>query len=123
MQHLKVWFGKSPTEKVSFTVLPDASLLLLVLLGALNQLSKNLACEWAKDNIRTNCIAPGITRTPLVESMMNEAAEAYTAAAIPMGRIGEPEDVASLAVFLCLPAASYITGQVICVDGGKTVTS
>jgi len=89
--------------------------------GALNQLTKNLACEWGKDNIRTNSIAPGVTRTPLVQPLVNDAAEAYMSSIIPLGRIAEPEDVASLAVFLCLPAASYITGQVICVDGGLTV--
>lgn len=51
---------------------------------------------------------------------MSGGAEAYLSSLIPMGRIAEPEEVASLVVFLCLPAAASITGQVICVDGGQT---
>ncbi|QCD88387.1 tropine dehydrogenase [Vigna unguiculata] len=90
--------------------------------GAMNQMTKSLACEWAKDNIRTNCIAPGPIRTPLLEKHSKE--ETVMNAVIcqtPLGRIGEAEEVSSLVAFLCLPAASYITGQTICVDGGFTV--
>jgi Tropinone reductase 1 len=90
--------------------------------GAMNQLTKNLACEWAKDNIRTNCVAPGFIKTPLAESVL--ADENLYKAIIsrkPMGRIGEPNEVSSLVVFLCLPTASFITGQTICIDGGMTV--
>uniref|UniRef100_A0A1D1Z9V5 Tropinone reductase At1g07440 n=1 Tax=Anthurium amnicola TaxID=1678845 RepID=A0A1D1Z9V5_9ARAE len=91
--------------------------------GAMNQLTRNLACEWARDNIRTNCIAPGPIKTPLLEQMAKgnawaAAAAAKSASLIPQGRIGEPEDVSPLAAFLCLPVASYITGQIIAVDGG-----
>ncbi|KAH1220311.1 Tropinone reductase [Glycine max] len=90
--------------------------------GAMNQMTKHLACEWAKDNIRTNCVAPGPIRTPLgdkhfKEEKLNNSLIART----PLGRIGEAEEVSSLVAFLCLPAASYITGQTICVDGGLTV--
>ncbi|KAF3454644.1 hypothetical protein FNV43_RR05092 [Rhamnella rubrinervis] len=90
--------------------------------GALNQLTKNLACEWAKDNIRSNCVAPWFIRTPLIEPALNnkEFTEAVSSRT-PLGRIGEPKEVSSLVGFLCLPAASYITGQTICVDGGMTV--
>ncbi|KAL5580923.1 hypothetical protein UlMin_013365 [Ulmus minor] len=90
--------------------------------GAMNQLAKNLACEWAKDNIRTNSIAPWFIKTPLTEPLLRD--EKLSVAAIsrtPMKRIGEPKEVSSLVAFLCLPAASYITGQTICVDGGFTV--
>ncbi|XP_027335751.1 tropinone reductase homolog At5g06060-like isoform X4 [Abrus precatorius] len=84
--------------------------------AAINQFTKNLACEWAKDNIRSNCVVPWATRTPLVEHFVDDAM-----ARTPLKRIAEPEEVSSLVTFLCLPAASYITGQVICVDGGLTV--
>nr|6Y4D_A Chain A, short-chain dehydrogenase/reductase (SDR) [Zephyranthes treatiae]6Y4D_B Chain B, short-chain dehydrogenase/reductase (SDR) [Zephyranthes treatiae] len=90
--------------------------------GAINQLTRNLACEWAKDNIRTNTVAPGAIRTPSSEPFVNDKdAVAKEVARVPLGRIGEPEEVAAITVFLCMPAASYITGQVICVDGGRTI--
>ncbi|CAJ1933178.1 unnamed protein product [Sphenostylis stenocarpa] len=90
--------------------------------GAINQMAKNLACEWAKDKIRTNCVAPGIIRTPTAEEFLKEGniGNAFIPRT-PLGRFGEGEEVSSLVAFLCLPAASYITGQTICVDGGFTV--
>ncbi|XP_020271690.1 tropinone reductase homolog At5g06060-like [Asparagus officinalis] len=90
--------------------------------GAINQLTKNLACERAKDNIRTNCVAPGWIRTPLIQPLVNdEKATAKEVSRTPLRRSGEPEEVASLAAFLCMSAASYIIGQVICPDGGRSV--
>ncbi|CAL5203146.1 unnamed protein product [Lathyrus oleraceus] len=90
--------------------------------AAINQFTKNLACEWAKDNIRSNCVVPWATRTPLVEHLFkNQKFVDDILSRTPLKRIAEPEEVSSLVTFLCLPAASYITGQVICVDGGLTV--
>ncbi|RZB72885.1 Tropinone reductase-like [Glycine soja] len=90
--------------------------------AAINQLTKNLACEWAKDNIRSNCVVPWTTRTPLIEHLLqNQTFVEDVMSRTPLKRIAEPEEVSSLVAFLCLPAASYITGQVICADGGVTV--
>ncbi|KAI3751327.1 hypothetical protein L2E82_22395 [Cichorium intybus] len=90
--------------------------------AAMNQLAKNFACEWAKDNIRANTVAPGITRTPLVERFLNtEEFLGPMLSRIPLKRVAEPNEVSSMVAFLCLPAASYITGQTILVDGGFTV--
>ncbi|XP_061360921.1 tropinone reductase homolog isoform X2 [Gastrolobium bilobum] len=90
--------------------------------GAMNQLTKNLALEWAKDNIRANVVAPGPVMTSLLESKSsggNESVEDIVSQTLA-GRMAEPKEISALVVFLCLPAASYITGQVIAVDGGYT---
>ncbi|THU54404.1 hypothetical protein C4D60_Mb10t24720 [Musa balbisiana] len=90
--------------------------------GALNQFTRSLACEWAGDNIRTNCVAPGTIRTPLTEQgLQNDDFVTKETHRIPLGRVGEPEEVAALVAFLCLPGSRYINGQVICADGGRTV--
>ncbi|KAG7572960.1 NAD(P)-binding domain superfamily [Arabidopsis suecica] len=90
--------------------------------GALNQLTRNLACEWAKDGIRANAVAPNVVKTPLSQSYLEDVGfKEALFGRTPLGRAGEPNEVASLVVFLCLPAASYITGQTICIDGGFTV--
>ena len=90
--------------------------------AAINQLTKNLAVEWASDNIRVNAVAPWYIRTPLAETVLKD--DAYKKSVLsrtPMNKIGEPEDVAAAVSFLCMPASAYITGQIIAVDGGFTV--
>ncbi|URE26829.1 Tropinone reductase [Musa troglodytarum] len=90
--------------------------------GAMNQLTRSLACEWAKDNIRANCVAPGYIRTPLIEPLCeNEEFVAKETNRIPLGRLGEADEVAPVVAFLCLPASCYVNGQVVVVDGGRTV--
>ena len=90
--------------------------------AAMIQLTKNLACEWAEDNIRVNAIAPWYIRTPLAnEVLKNKTYYDEVISRTPMGKVGDPEDVASLAAYLCMPAAKFITGQCISVDGGFTV--
>ncbi|KAL8093486.1 tropinone reductase homolog At5g06060 [Apium graveolens] len=92
--------------------------------GAINQLTKNLACEWAKDNIRTNCVAPWYIKTSLVEHLLeNKEFLDRVVSRTPLRRPGESEEVSSLVAYLCLPAASYITGQIIAVDGGFSVNA
>jgi Tropinone reductase 1 len=87
--------------------------------AAVTQLTRNLAVEWAEKNIRMNAIAPWYIRTPLAETVLkNQDYYEEVIQNTPMKRIGEPEEVARAVAFLCMPAASYITGQCLAVDGG-----
>ncbi|HET8942439.1 MAG TPA: SDR family oxidoreductase [Rudaea sp.] len=87
--------------------------------AALTQLSRNLACEWAPDGIRVNAVAPWYIRTQRTEGALADPDYLEEVLArTPLARIGEPEEVAAAVAFLCLPAASYVTGECIAVDGG-----
>ena len=87
--------------------------------AAVHQLSVNLACEWASDGIRVNSVAPWYIRTRRTsEALSNPEYFEEVISRTPMKRIGEPEEVAAAVAFLCMPAASYITGECIAVDGG-----
>ena len=88
------------------------------------QLARNLAVEWGRSNVRVNCIAPGLVRTDMARALWEDpdnlarALEAY-----PLGRIGEPEDIAGAAVFLASRAGDFVTGQTLVIDGGTTISS
>jgi Tropinone reductase 1 len=87
--------------------------------AALHQLTRNLAVEWAQDGIRVNGVAPWYIRTQRSEPALADAD--YLEEVLdrtPMRRIGEPEEVAGAVAFLCLPASSYVTGEIVAVDGG-----
>ena len=83
---------------------------------AVNGLTKSLARELGKDNIRVNAVAPGVTRTDMVAALP-EAVIKPLIATIPLGRVGEPEDVANAFLFLASDLASYVTGEILSVDG------
>jgi Tropinone reductase 1 len=87
--------------------------------AALVQATRGLAVEWAPQGIRVNAVAPWYTETPLAAPVLGDPAlRAAILARTPNGRIATPEEVAAPIAFLCLPAASYVTGACLTVDGG-----
>jgi dehydrogenase/reductase SDR family member 4 len=85
-------------------------------------LARNLAAEWGPDNIRVNCIAPGLIKTEFSRVLWeDEERRKRREATAPLRRLGEPEEIAGVALMLASPAGAYITGQVIVVDGGVTI--
>jgi 2-hydroxycyclohexanecarboxyl-CoA dehydrogenase len=91
--------------------------------GGVIAFTKGLAREVARHGINVNCVAPGLTDTPLLAGM-TEGAEKLMAAiirSIPLGRVGKPEEVARAIVFFASPDADYITGQTLSVNGGLTM--
>lgn len=87
--------------------------------GGIVSLTRDLAAEWGKYSIRVNALAPGWIRTPMTSALQNNPARAAKVLErVPLGRWGEPEDVAGAALFLASDAASYITGHTIPIDGG-----
>jgi len=87
------------------------------------QLARNLAAEFGPHNVRVNCVAPGMVRTDFARALWENPAymKAHNSRA-PLGRIGEPDEIAGAAVFLASAASSFMTGQTIVVDGGITAT-
>lgn len=89
--------------------------------GAVNMYTKQLACEWGKYGITCNAIAPTFVRTPINSSQLDDPAFlGKLTDRIPLGRIGREEDIAAAALYLCSDAASFVTGQILGVDGGLT---
>jgi Tropinone reductase 1 len=90
--------------------------------AALVQLARNQAVEWAAEGIRVNAVAPWYIRTPLADAVLQD--ETFLESVLsrtPMNKVGEPADVAGAVAFLCMPAAAFITGQCLNVDGGFTI--
>ena len=88
--------------------------------GAVLSLTLNMALDYAADKVRVNCICPGFVNTPLLASLPAEK-KARLAALHPLGRMGEPEEIAHMALFLISDQAQWITGQSIAVDGGYNI--
>jgi gluconate 5-dehydrogenase len=91
--------------------------------GAMNALTRQHATEWAEHNITVNAISPTFVRTPQVESLLaDESFRQGLLARIPLGRIAEPDDLVGAVLFFCSDASSFVTGQVLTLDGGLTAT-
>lgn len=86
--------------------------------AAANHLVRNIAFDLGPMNIRVNAIAPGATRTEALQKVLNKEIEQQMLAHTPIQRLGEPQDMANAALFLCSPAAAWISGQVLTVSGG-----
>ncbi len=84
------------------------------------QIARNIAIEWGRRGIRANCIAPGLIRTDFARALWEDPGIlARTLKHSPLGRIGEPDEIAGAAVFLASPASAFMTGQTMVIDGGR----
>ena len=87
------------------------------------QLARNLAVELGPHNVRINCIAPGLIRTDFARALWEDPENLkHSTARTPLGRIGEPDEIAGAAIFLASQAGTFMTGQMVVVDGGATIT-
>jgi NAD(P)-dependent dehydrogenase (short-subunit alcohol dehydrogenase family) len=91
--------------------------------GGVAQLTKSLAVAWAPHNIRVNAVAPGWIATPLTQVLRDDPARYATVVErTPLKRWGQPDDIAGAVIFLCSPAAAFITGVILPVDGGYLIS-
>lgn len=88
--------------------------------GAINAFTRSLAVEIGGRNVTVNAVAPGFIETDMSEAVRNKAGDIIKKA-IPLKRLGKPEDIAAVVLFLCSPAAAYMTGQLLTVDGGLSL--
>jgi meso-butanediol dehydrogenase / (S,S)-butanediol dehydrogenase / diacetyl reductase len=88
--------------------------------GGIVMLTKAIAVDHARDGIRANVIAPGPTATPMLQGVMEEAQLTAFGQSLPVGRLGEPSELAATALFLASDEASFVTGALFPVDGGQT---
>lgn len=92
--------------------------------AAIVNLTRATALEWARSGVRVNALAPGWIDTPMnAPERSDPETERKVLAAIPLGRWGRPEEIAAAAVFLCSSSAGFITGEVLVIDGGQTISS
>ena len=107
-------------SQAGFVALPTESIYCMTK-AAISHLTKCLAVEWARHNITVNAVAPTFIRTPgTAECLANDAFRADVLSRIPLGRIGEPMEVAAAVLYLASPAASLVTGTTLLIDGGWT---
>jgi NAD(P)-dependent dehydrogenase (short-subunit alcohol dehydrogenase family) len=90
--------------------------------GGLVNLTRELGAQWAREGVRVNCLAPGWFRTEMTDGLMfgDERAERWMRQRTPMGRGGDEHELDGALLFLASDASSFMTGQVVCVDGGWT---
>jgi 2-deoxy-D-gluconate 3-dehydrogenase len=108
-------------SQLAFAVMPERAAYISSKAGLI-ALTKVMALEWIEHGIRVNALAPGVTRTPMIRYLEeNRDAGDVFRAKIPMGRFGEPDEIALACLFLASEASSYVTGQVLTADGGYSV--
>lgn len=114
--------GKIINVGSGYSIVPNvSSVSYAVSKGGVVQLTRTLASAWAKDNIQVNAILPGLIRTEMIAaSLENPERVQFLHSRVPATRVGEPEELAGLAVLLASRASDYITGQAIAIDGGVT---
>jgi len=109
------------SSELSFIGVSEGQVAYSVSKAAINQLTRVLAAEWAENGVRVNTVVPGLTETKLIRELLSKPGYMEKAVnSIPLKRLGRPEDIANAVVFMASDLASFITGQILIVDGGYT---